>query len=130
MELAPLVVAFRFRSPCHAGPRLVARAVEMTRALSGGARAGITSRVSPASALLALLTDEPASTSELYDRAGYPTLVRLGLVPYDAFRAELMLLSAAGLAERCTADDGATVWRRATASEELLSDSGTPPGAG
>jgi hypothetical protein len=68
--------------------------------------------MSRASVLLAALTDEPASTSELYDRVGYPALVRVGLVPYDAFRDELARLSAAGLAERETAADGATLWRR------------------
>lgn len=68
--------------------------------------------MSRASVLLAALTDEPASTSELYDRVGYPALVRVGLVPYDAFRDELARLSAAGLAERETAADGAALWRR------------------
>jgi hypothetical protein len=76
-------------------------------------------------ALLAALTGEPTSTSDLYDRVGYRALVRLGLVPYDAFRAELERLSAAGLAERDTADDGATVWRRATPSGET--GAGDPP---
>ena len=78
--------------------------------------------MSRASALLAVLTDEPATTSELYDRVGYPTLVRIGLVPYDAFRAELMRLAAAGLAESDTAADGATLWRRPTTA-----DSPPPP---
>jgi hypothetical protein len=73
--------------------------------------------MSRASALLAALRDEPASTSELYDRVGYPTLVRIGLVPYPAFRAELKRLQAAGLADGDTADDGATVWRRATPAQ-------------
>jgi hypothetical protein len=67
--------------------------------------------MSRASALLAVLTDEPTSTSELYERVGYATLTRLGLIPYDAFRSELVRLSAAGLAEHDTADDGTTVWR-------------------
>jgi hypothetical protein len=65
------------------------------------------SRESP---LLAALTGEPTSTSELYSRVGYATLTRLGLVPYDAFRSELATLSAAGLAQTATADDGSTVW--------------------
>jgi len=68
--------------------------------------------MSRASVLWAALTDEPASTSELYDRIGYPVLVRVGLVPYEAFRAELARLSVAGLAERETAADGTTMWRR------------------
>jgi hypothetical protein len=66
--------------------------------------------------ILAALTDEPTSTSDLYDRVGYPTLVRAGLVSYHAFRAELVKLSAAGLADRETASDGATLWRRARPS--------------
>jgi hypothetical protein len=61
--------------------------------------------------LLAVLTDEPASTSKLYDRVGYATLVSHGLVPYDAFRAELAKLVAAGLAQSGADEDGATVWR-------------------
>lgn len=82
-----------------------------------GETPGNGAEASRASALLAALGDEPISTSGLYDRVGYPALVRLGLVPYHAFRAELQRLSAAGLAERQTADDGATLWRRATPSE-------------
>jgi hypothetical protein len=62
--------------------------------------------------LLALLTDEPTSTSDLYERAGYPTLIRLGLVSYHAFRDELARLTAAGLAERSAGRDGASMWRR------------------
>jgi hypothetical protein len=57
--------------------------------------------------LLDALSDEPTSTSDLYDRVGYPALVSAGLVPYDAFRAELVKLSTAGLAERGTDEDGA-----------------------
>ena len=69
--------------------------------------------MSRAAALLAALTDEPASTSELYERVGYATLVRVGLIAYPAFRAELVRLSATGLAERHTGSDGATTWRLA-----------------
>jgi hypothetical protein len=67
--------------------------------------------MSRASALLAALTREPASTSEIYDRVGYPTLTRVGLISYHAFRAELAKLSAAGLVESYTDGDGSTVWR-------------------
>lgn len=66
-----------------------------------------------ASTLRALLTDEPASTLELYDRIGYPTLVRLGLIPYPAFREALGELAAAGDVAMGTASDGSTTWRRA-----------------
>jgi hypothetical protein len=69
--------------------------------------------MSRASALLAAVTAEPASTSELYDRVGYVTLTRLGLVPYHAFRAELGRLSAAGSIDSHTAEDGSTMWRLA-----------------
>jgi hypothetical protein len=72
--------------------------------------------MSRASVLLAALTSEPASTSELYDRVGYPALARVGLIPYTAFRAELVKLAAAGLAERETARDGSTLWKLAAAS--------------
>jgi hypothetical protein len=69
--------------------------------------------MSRASELLSALTSEPVSTSELYQRLGYATLTRLGLVPYDAFRAELAGLVAAGVAASDTALDGATMWRSA-----------------
>jgi hypothetical protein len=69
--------------------------------------------MSRASVLLAALTAEPTSTSDLYDRVGYPALVRIGLIPYAAFHAELVKLSSAGLAESHLADDGSTVWKLA-----------------
>jgi hypothetical protein len=83
--------------------------------------------MSRASALLTALTSEPTSTSELYERVGYATLIRVGLVPYEAFRAELVRLSAAGLAESHTAADGATMWRLTTAPGEPAGDGPTPP---
>ena len=67
--------------------------------------------MSRASALLAALTREPELTSIIFDRVGYATLTRVGLVPYHAFRAELAKLSAAGLVESGTDGDGLTVWR-------------------
>jgi hypothetical protein len=67
--------------------------------------------------VLDALSDEPTSTSDLYERVGYPALVRAGLVPYDAFRAELVRLSASGLADRGTDDDGATTWRRPASAD-------------
>jgi hypothetical protein len=72
--------------------------------------------VSRSSVLLAALTNEPTSTSELYERVGYPALVRVGLIPYAAFRAELVRLSAAGLVESETDLDGSTLWRLADAT--------------
>jgi hypothetical protein len=77
--------------------------------------------VSRASVLLAAMTAEPVTTSDLYDRVGYPALTRAGLIPYQAFRAELVRLSAAGLASRAEAPDGSTVWWR---------DDAAPPAAG
>jgi len=68
--------------------------------------------VSRASVLLDALTDEPTTTSDLYDRVGYPALARVGLIPYHAFRAELARLSAAGLARSGDAPDGSTTWWR------------------
>jgi hypothetical protein len=62
--------------------------------------------------LLDALTSEPTTTSDLYDRVGYPALTRVGLVPYHTFRAELAKLSAAGLARSEDAPDGSTVWWR------------------
>ena len=49
-------------------------------------------------AVLDVLTDEPASTSDLYDRMGYPALMRANLIPYPAFREALAALEAEGLA--------------------------------
>jgi hypothetical protein len=75
------------------------------------------------SALLAILTGEPTSTSEIYDRVGYAALTRLGLVSYHAFRAELEKLSAAGLLERRPGDDGSTMWRLPEPSAEEAGES-------
>ena len=58
------------------------------------------------------LTDEPQSTSALYDRVGYPALTRVGLIAYQAFRDTLAELEADGRATSATDADGATVWRR------------------
>lgn len=68
--------------------------------------------MSRASVLLDALTSEPTTTSDLYDRVGYPALTRLGLIPYRAFRDELAKLSAAGLAHSGNAPDGSTTWWR------------------
>jgi hypothetical protein len=65
------------------------------------------------SVVLAALTSEPTSTTDLYERVGYLALARVGLVPYPAFRAELAELSAAGLAEQETGPDGSTLWKLA-----------------
>lgn len=70
--------------------------------------------MSRASALMAVISTHPTSTSELYDRIGYATLVRLGLIPYHAFRAELAALEATGAIESSTGPDGSTFWSRAS----------------
>jgi len=69
--------------------------------------------VSSATALLAALTAEPATTSDLYDRVGYLQLTQLGLVPYAAFRRALAELCAGGVVESSIAADGSTLWRLA-----------------
>jgi hypothetical protein len=63
------------------------------------------------SPLLNALTHEPTSTEALYERVGYATLARLGLIPYDAFRAELSKLVAAGHAQKQEVEEGGTLWR-------------------
>ena len=78
------------------------------------------------SALLAALTGEPASTSDVYDRVGYVTLTRLGLVPYHALRAELGKLSAAGLIESRTRGDGSTMWWLPEPSTAEDGEAGSP----
>ncbi len=64
------------------------------------------------SALLAALTDEPATTSEIYDRVGYLELMRLRLIPYEEFRRALTALAAEGGVEVSDGRDGVTLWRR------------------
>jgi hypothetical protein len=61
--------------------------------------------------LLAALTSDPTTTSDLYERIGYLALTRIGLVPYPAFRAELARLSALGLIESEACPDGSTSWK-------------------
>jgi len=63
--------------------------------------------------LLGALTDEPTSTSDLYEHLGYPQLLRAGLIGYHDFRAALEALAKEGLADGEPADDGSTLWRRA-----------------
>lgn len=85
--------------------------------------------MSRASVLLAAITSEPTTTSDLYDRIGYPALTRLGLIPYHAFRAELLRLSAAGLASREEAPDGSTMWWREESTPTDPQAQPTPPGS-
>lgn len=83
--------------------------------------------MSRASVLTSALTSEPTSTSELYERVGYPALARVGLIPYEAFRAELARLAAAGDVESYTGADGSTMWRLAPESPR---GEGRAPGHG
>jgi hypothetical protein len=87
-------------------------------------------QMSRESALLAVVGTDPMSTSELYERIGYPTLARLGLIPYHAFRAELAALAATGAIESAKGPDGSTIWRRsqgdATAPETANDPSDGP----
>jgi hypothetical protein len=69
-------------------------------------------------ALLSAVSDEPTSTSALYDQVGYSALVRIGLIPYAAFRAELALLEKQGLVVSAEGEDGSTLWRRPPAPAE------------
>jgi hypothetical protein len=62
--------------------------------------------------VFAVLTDDPVTTSDLYDLVGYPALMRVGLIAYAAFRETLVELVAEGRATAGTDEDGATVWRR------------------
>jgi hypothetical protein len=62
--------------------------------------------------VLAALTGELVSTSALYDRIGYPALLRAGLIDYRAFRRTLAGLEGEGLAESADGDDETgTLWR-------------------
>ncbi len=72
--------------------------------------------MSRSSVLLAVLTIEPTTTSDLYERIGYLVLTRIGLVSYPAFRAELATLSALGLIAGETRPDGSTAWKLSAAA--------------
>jgi hypothetical protein len=62
--------------------------------------------------LLGALGAEPTSTSDLYDRIGYPALMRAGLIDYREFRKRLAELEGDGLAQSTKGDDETgTLWR-------------------
>jgi hypothetical protein len=63
--------------------------------------------------VLAAVTTEPVSTSDLYERVGYPALMRAGLIAYREFRATLVGLEETRQVVSGTDDDGATTWRLA-----------------
>jgi len=62
------------------------------------------------SVLLGVLTIDPTSTSDLYERAGYAALAEVGMISYHEFRAELEKLQAAGVVESDEGADGSTMW--------------------
>lgn len=63
------------------------------------------------SVLLGVLTIDPTSTSDLYERVGYGTLAEVGLIPYHEFRGELEKLEASGDVASEAGADGSTMWR-------------------
>ena len=76
--------------------------------------------------VLAALTSEATSTSDLYDRIGYAALMRVGLIDYRAFRATLDALETDKRAESTTGDDETgTLWRIPDPAEDSA-----PEGAG
>jgi hypothetical protein len=76
-----------------------------------------TSSAAPLAALKAL-SDEPVSTSALYDRIGYVALMHAGMIPYRRLRAALAELEKEGLASSETGEDGETLWRRTPSGEQ------------
>jgi hypothetical protein len=62
------------------------------------------------SVLMGVLTIDPTSTSDLYERVGYGTLAEVGMISYHEFRAELEKLEAAGTVTSEAGDDGSTMW--------------------
>ncbi|HUJ34426.1 MAG TPA: hypothetical protein VLW51_04400 [Solirubrobacteraceae bacterium] len=68
------------------------------------------------SVLMGVLTIDPTSTSDLYERVGYGELANVGMISYHEFRGELAKLEAAGIVESEPGEDGSTMW-------SLISDS-------
>ena len=59
--------------------------------------------------ILKALRDRPATTSQLYDRLGYPVLLRLQLIDYRAFRDVIGRLERDGRIHGEPHEDG-TIW--------------------
>jgi hypothetical protein len=68
------------------------------------------------SMLMGVLTIDPTSTSDLYERAGYGALASVGLISYHSFRAELEKLEGAGVVASEEGIDGSTMWSLASES--------------
>jgi hypothetical protein len=62
------------------------------------------------SVLLGVLTIDPTSTSDLYERVGYGTLAEAGMISYHEFRGELEKLETAGIVTSEAGADGSTLW--------------------
>lgn len=62
------------------------------------------------SVLMGVLSTDPMSTSDLYERVGYGTLAEVGLISYHSFRGELEKLKGAGTVESEAGEDGSTLW--------------------
>ena len=63
----------------------------------------------PHDVILRALADGPATTSQLYDKLGYPVLLQLQLIDYRAFRRVVGELEQAGRILGEAHEDG-TVW--------------------
>jgi hypothetical protein len=69
------------------------------------------------SVLMGVLSTDPMSTSDLYERVGYGTLAEVGLISYHSFRGELEKLKDAGTVESEAGEDGSTLWYLKSDSE-------------
>ena len=77
-----------------------------------GTLAAMTDRSGRAATIvLSALSEEPTSTSDLYEKLGYRKLMRAGLIDYRAFRQVLARLEAGGLVLMDVADDESSLWR-------------------
>lgn len=59
---------------------------------------------------MGVLTIDPTSTSDLYERVGYRTLAKVGMISYHEFRGELEKLEGAGIVTSDAGADGSTIW--------------------
>jgi hypothetical protein len=62
------------------------------------------------SVLMGVLTIDPTSTSDLYERVGYGTLAQVGMISYHEFRGELEKLGTDGVVTSESGADGSTLW--------------------
>jgi len=57
-----------------------------------------------------VLTIDPTSTSDLYERVGYGTLAQVEMISYHEFQGELEKLEGAGIVASEAGADGSTMW--------------------